>query len=466
MSKFTEQTEAMRRFLLISPLLEPGLTETEASARRRALTATRLPDGTPLVSPRTVRRWVEAYRTGGLDALQPRHRRDRGLVKTLTPDVLDAAIALKEELPTRSVRALLEILEQEGLLACGAVTRATLDRHLRRAGVMTRRPRQTIARGARRFQKAHRNHLWQADLKYGPYLPDPAHPGKLCRTYLLAFIDDATRLVPYAAFFFAQRAFQLELAFKWAVLRYGLPDKIYVDNGKIFVADHFKQACARLNVAHAHTAPYRPEAKGKIERFMGRVDSFLAELKLSPARTLDELNDTFSVWLDDGYNRRPHDALEGQTPHDVFTADGHPLRPVDQQALRDAFVHEETRKVDKTGCVKFRGVLCDIGARYARQTITIRFVEVPEGPREVTAYDGDRLIGPVRPLEWNRAFDALDPTLARGEVHPFADPPEGLPTRSRYLEALQAKGTQRRQAQGGIRFRQLPDAPPEEARDV
>ena len=144
-------------------------------------------------------------------------------MKTVTPDVLDAAIALKEELPTRSVRAILEILEQEGLLAPGAVPRATLDRHLRRVGVMTRRPRPTVARGARRFQKAHRNQLWQADLKYGPYLPDPDDPRKMRRTYLLAFIDDATRLVPYAAFFFAQREFQLEQAFKWAVLRYGLP---------------------------------------------------------------------------------------------------------------------------------------------------------------------------------------------------------------------------------------------------
>ena len=221
MAQSPEQTEALRRFLLISPLLEPALPEAEASARRRALLATRTPDGTPLLSARTVRRWLDRYRTGGLEALRPRPRKDRGLVKTVTPDVLDAAIALKEELPTRSVRALLEILEQEGLLVQGTVTRATLDRHLRRAGVMTRRPRPTVARGARRFQKAHRNQLWQADLKYGPYLPDPDDPRKMKRTYLLAFIDDATRLVPYAAFFFAQRAFQLELAFKWAVLRYG-----------------------------------------------------------------------------------------------------------------------------------------------------------------------------------------------------------------------------------------------------
>jgi len=456
MTKSPEQTEALRRFLLISPLLEPGLTEAEASARRRALLATRTPDGTPLVSARTLRRWVEAYRTGGLEALQPRPRQDRGLVKTVTPDVLDAAIALKEELPTRSVRAILEILEQEALLTPGAVPRATLDRHLRRAGVMSRRPQQTVARGARRFQKAHRNQLWQADLKYGPYLPDPDDPRKMKRTYLLAFIDDATRLVPYAAFFFAQREFQLELAFKWAVLRYGLPDKLYVDNGKIFVADHFQLACARLNVRHARTAPYRPEAKGKIERFMGRVDEFVAEMQRVPVGALDELNDTFSVWLDAGYNHAPHSALDGRTPAEVFAADPHPLRPVDQPALRAAFLHENTRKVDKTGCVQFRGALCEVGARYVGQRVRITYAELPDGPHGVTVYAGDHLIGPLRPLEWNRAFDALDPYAAADPTwDPFADPPATPPTRSRYLDALKAKGTKRRQAQGGIRFRQV-----------
>jgi transposase InsO family protein len=466
MTKSAEQTEAMRRFLLISPLLEPALSEAEASARRRTLLATRTPDGRPLLSARTLRRWLEHYRTGGLDALRPRHRKDHGLVKTVTPDVLDAAIALKEELPTRSVRAILEILEQEALLAPGAVPRATLDRHLRRAGVMTRRPRPTVARGARRFQHAHRNQLWQADLKYGPYLPDPAEPRTMRRTYLLAFIDDATRLVPYAAFFFAQREYQLELAFKWAVLRYGVPDKVYVDNGKIFVSDHFKLACARLNVRHAQTAPYRPEAKGKIERFMGSVDRFLAELTLSPARTLEELNDTFAVWLDAGYNRAAHDALDGRTPQATFTADPHSLRPIDQQALHDAFLREETRKVDKTGCVKFRGLQYDLGARYAGKRITVRYAELPGGPHEVTAYDQARLIGPMTPLQWNRPFVEIeDPTW-----DPFADPPATKPKRSRYLDALAQKGKQRRQAQGGIHFRTLPRDPatgePEEVRHV
>jgi transposase InsO family protein len=468
MSNISEQNEALRRFTLISPLLEPTLSEAEASARRRALLSTRTPEGLPVLSARTLRRWQQAYQSGGLEALRPHHRRDYGVVKTITPDVLDAAIALKEELPTRSVRAILEILEQEGLIAHGAVNRATLDRHLRRVGVMSRRPRQTMARGARRFQKAHRNQLWQADLKYGPYLPDPDDPRKMRRTYLLAFIDDATRLVPYAAFFFAQREYQLEQTFKWAVLRYGLPDKVYVDNGKIFISEHFKLACARLNIQHAHTAPFCPEAKGKIERFMGRIDSFINEIKLAPSYTLDSLNDTFSVWLTDGYNNLPHAALDGRTPQEVFNTDTRPLRPVEQQLLHDVFLREDMRKVDKTGCVKFRGALVEIGATYVGKRIVLRYAELPCGPHEVTAYDGDRLIGQVKPLEWNRPFDPDENPNNVNPDDPFADHP--IPTRSRYLDALAQKGAKRRKAQGGIHFRELSNKPmpvqTKESRDV
>ena len=126
---------------------------------------------------------------------------------------------------------------------------------------------------------------------------------------------------------------------------------------------HFKLACARLNVRHAHTALYAPQSKGKIERFMGRVDSFLAEwhcprrARWRPQRHLHRLARR------DGYKRGAHEALDGRTPQAVFTADPQPLRAVDQQTLHDAFLREETRKVDKTGCVKFRGTLVEIGAR-------------------------------------------------------------------------------------------------------
>jgi len=165
-------------------------------------------------------------------------------------------------------------------------------------------------RSFRRFQKVYRNQLWQVDLKYGPFLPDPDNPKRSRRTYLIAFIDDYTRLVPYAQFSLDQKLPVLEDCFRKAILKRGIPDNVYVDNGKIFVSKWFRIACTKLNIRHTTTAPFSPESKGKIERFMGTVDQFLAEMSLVNPKRLKELNDAFSASLEEGYNHKPHAATK------------------------------------------------------------------------------------------------------------------------------------------------------------
>lgn len=190
----------------------------------------------------------------------------------------------------------------------------------------------------RRFKKEHRNQLWQADLKYGPYLPHPQDPKRKIRTYLLAFLDDATRLVTHAQFYSDQRLPILEDAFRKAILKYGLPDSVYVDQGKIFISRWFRMACARLNIRHIPAAPYAPEGKGKIERFWGTAEAFLSEARLAQPKSLTELNKLFSTWVEEGYNHKPHAGLNGQTPAQTFANDPKPVRFITPEKLRDAFL--------------------------------------------------------------------------------------------------------------------------------
>ena len=153
-----------------------------------------------------------------------------------------------------------------------------------------------------------RNTLWQSDVKYGPYLPDPDNPKKKFRTYLLAIIDDATRFVVHAEFYADQKLPILEHGLRKAILRNGAPKSIYVDNGKIYTSTWLQLACAKLNIRHLKAKPYNAEAKGKVERFNRTVESFLSELSLQKAQSLSELNCLFSAWLSEGYNhisRRP-----------------------------------------------------------------------------------------------------------------------------------------------------------------
>jgi hypothetical protein len=254
----------------------------------------------------------------------------------------------------------------------------------------------------RRFTRVGRNTLWQSDIKYGPYLPDPNNPKKKFRAYLLVIIDDATRFVVHAEFYADQKLPILEDGLRKAILRYGTPRSIYVDNGKIFTSMWLQLACAKLNIRHLKTRPYNAEAKGKVERFNRTAEDFLSESSLKKAQTLEELNSFFSAWLSERYNNKPHSALNGKTPADAFASDSAPLRFSSIEALREAFLHEAERTVDKTGCLNLNGKLFDAGAEWRRKKVVVCFD--PFNLEEIQLWHGGeqkKLIRPAQIGEYN-----------------------------------------------------------------
>jgi putative transposase len=433
---------ALEKFILIAPLLEPGLDEAELRFRRQEIVTgySRTHFGT--ISERTIRRYLESYRKEGFQGLYPKQREDKGKSRVLTEDVMDAAAILKQELPQRSIRQIIEILEGEGRVKPGQLKPATVARHIVRLGLM-KLAKQPV-KGTRRFRKEYRNQLWQADLKYGPYLPDPKNPKKGIRTYLLAFIDDFSRLVPHAEFYFEQRLPALEDCLKKAILKRGIPNGIFVDNGKIFISRWFRIACARLNIRHLTAAPYAPESKGKIERFMGRVEEFLVEVEFLNPKSLKELNEAFWGWLEEAYNHKPHSALEApHTPASVFAGDSKPVRFVTVEEIREAFLWEEDRKVDHTGCIKYGGRLYDVGPDLIGKTVEIRFDPFADAELEIWVHGKkDRI--------------AQELVMNKPQVKVVESSAPKKPVRSRYLDLLTEKEKQRRQKKlGAISFREL-----------
>jgi len=432
---------ALEKFMLIAPLLEPGLEKAEIRKRRQEILLgyPRTHDGT--ISESTIRRYLKSYREEGFQGLYPKRRSDKGKPRVLTEDEMDAAAILKQELPQRSVRQIIEILEGEGRVGPGKLKPATVARHIVRLGLMklSKEP----AKGMKRFRKEYRNQLWQADLKYGPYLPDLKNPKKRIRTYLLAFIDDYSRLVPHAEFYSEQRLPALEDCLKKAILKRGIPNSIFVDNGKIFVSRWLRIACARLNIRHLTAAPYAPESKGKIERFMGRVEEFLREVELTNPKNLKELNEAFHGWLEEAYNHKPHTALEApHTPAGVFAADGKPIRFATTEELREAFLWEEDRKVDQTGCIKYGGKQYDVGPDLIGQIIEIRFD--PFADDEVEIWVGGKKERLARELVINQP-----------RVGP-AEQAVPKPSRSRYLDLINRREEERRKRKlGAISFREI-----------
>jgi len=385
--------EALCRYRIIVPLLEEGLSESEKRSIRRLIQSQ---EG---ISDRTLRRYVAAFRQGGFDALLPRERRDKGIAKTIPAEALELAAEMRRELPSRSARRIQQLLASEGY----SVARSTLERHLRQQGLSGREikaERKQVA--SRRFNRQGRNTLWQSDLKYGPYLPDPAHPGHKMRTYLVAMIDDATRLVAHAEFYDNQRLPVLEDSLRKAIIRCGLPDSLYVDQGKIFVSRWLRLACAKLRIRHLNTQPYSPEAKGKIERWNRTAEEFIQEAYLEKPQTLEQLNGLFRAWLSEGYNHRVHSALAGKTPAEAFTQDTKALRFPGPEALRDAFLWEKTPTVDKSGCISLNGLRYDVGVEYIRKKLLVRYDPFDLSVVEVW-YGGEKkkLVSPLVIGEYN-----------------------------------------------------------------
>lgn len=214
---------------------------------------------------------------------------------------------------------------------------------------------------ARRFQQPHRNRLWHSDLKYGPYLPiGPG--GAMKQVFLVTFIDDATRFVLHGEFYPIMDRTIIEDSFRKSIQKYGVPEAVYFDNGKQYRTKWMTRTCSKLGTRLLFAKPYSPESTGKVERFNRVVNAFLSEAALERPKTLGHLNELFETWLLECYQNKSHSALENKrSPETAFRSDKKALRFVEPEVLADAFLHCETRKVDKTGCISFMNRKYEVG---------------------------------------------------------------------------------------------------------
>ena len=174
----------------------------------------------------------------------------------------------------------------------------------------------------RKFEAELPNDIWQSDVMHGPLVTAAPRQKK---SYLIAFIDDHSRLVPYAQFYLSENLNAFLDAFEKALLKRGLPRKLYTDNGSAFRSKHLEHTTASLGIALVHARPYLPQGKGKIERFFRRVRQQFLPGVASPV-SLDDLNQQFERWLREDYHNKLHTAI-GTTPAQRFTAKMECIRP-------------------------------------------------------------------------------------------------------------------------------------------
>jgi len=442
---------ALFRYGLIAHLVHtpPDSGQQERLLREIAARTYTIPGSTRThVSVTTLRRYLKTYREQGFEALRPGPRADAGAPRAFPPEVLDQAIALREEQPARTTQTIVDILQRDESLSLPSVNVHTLTTHLRRRG-KTRRVLAQTGKAYRRFERDHINSLWQGDAMVGPWLPDPYAPGKKRRTHLFCFIDDHSRLVPYAEFFFDEALPRLERVLKVALLRRGVPLAVYVDNGQVYSSTQFNAACATLGIQRIQTAPYAPEAKGKQERFFETLRAqFLPEVEASNLTTLTDLNESLWAWLECVYHQREHSETK-QTPLARYTAGLDQVRHADPETVRRAFLWREKRKVRRDATLSLQGNRYQVEPHLAGRTLELRFD--PFDLTQIELYlDGARL-GLATVIVQNRQRHLAVQRLATEPPNP-PKPKSSLD----YLAALRAEYQAQQQRElGRLQFTQL-----------
>ena len=326
----------------------------------------------------TILRWIDRYKksNGKLESLCPSDRSDRGESRSLDDETALALISLRKEMPKSTVPFLIETMEKRGLVSPGVeLNLSKVYRFLHRHNLMYTGEKKP--RDRRKFEVELPNDLWQSDAMHGPKVD---LDGRKRKSYLLAFLDDHSRLVPHGQFYLSEGIPFYMDTFEQALLKRGIPRKIYVDNGPAFRSKHLEYVTASLGIAFIHSSPRKPQGRGKIERFFRTVRTqFLQGFKGS---TLLELNEAFDLWLNEIYHQRKHSST-GQTPFQRFTAHMECLRPAPED-LRNYFRMHARRRVAKDRTITLNGKLYEAPIGLIGKHVILLFHEGQPDRVEVT----------------------------------------------------------------------------------
>ena len=296
--------------------------------------------GRSRISRSTLLRWVRIYSGSNnkLESLYPKDRNDNGQARALDEDTCLALSDLRRQMPKLTVVELIKLMHQRDLVTVGrALNLSTVYRFLHSNNLMSKE--QGVPVDRRKFEAELPNDMWQSDVMHGPHVTSG---DKQRKCYLIAFIDDHSRLIPHGQFYLSEAVIPFMNAFAAAISKRGLPRKLYVDNGSAFRSRQLEYTTAALGVALIHAKPYQPQGKGKIERFFKTVRTQF--LSTFGGNTLQEINTAFDIWLGE-YHSREHSSTK-QSPFKRFTSKMECLRTAPDN-LQDYFRKTVRRRVNK-----------------------------------------------------------------------------------------------------------------------
>jgi putative transposase len=392
MEKDTRERIAIKRYQIISPVLaEPARAQNEYF-RKQAEQEHEFPYyGRRKVTVSTMKSWLRSFRERGFNALKPKERSDEGRPRRLNDQLLKVIEVKCKAFPNFSAQKLYEELRDQNLLGDPPVHYNTLLRIVKTQGWLSLDHRTDVRKA---FETDNVNDLWIGDFMHGPQV---RYLNRSCKAILCAIIDDHSRLIVGQAFNASETISALTPVLKEAFLSYGLPKKLYVDNGASFSSERLAKCCALAGISLIHSKPYDSPSRGKIERFFRTVrERFLSGIK--DGLLLDELNQAFWSWVQDDYHHKLHTGLDDR-PIDRYNASLSriDIRRLSKSELDEIFLVRHQRIVNHDATISFKGSLYEVPSAYIRQKIELR--HPVDDPQELYLYDNDIRVGQIKLLD-------------------------------------------------------------------
>lgn len=392
MDKEIREKIALKRYQIISPVLaEPTRAQNEYFRSQAGIEHDFPRYGPRKISVSTMKSWLKNYRKRGFEALKPKSRADGGRPRRLDDQMLKVIEIKCKAYPHLTVQKLHEELKGQGLLGQPPMHYNTLLRVVKTKGWLPLKARGDVRKA---YEVENINDLWVCDFMHGPCVRLGSRSGK---AILCAIIDDHSRMVVGHGFNCSETISALTLVLKEAFLAYGIPKRLYVDNGPSFSSELLTRSCALAGISLSHSKPYDSPSRGKIERLFRTVrDRFLCGV--SADITLEDLNQAFWIWLQEDYHHKLHSGI-GERPIDRYNASvlRAPVRRLSKAELDEIFLIRHERVVNNDATISFKGALYEVPPAYIRQKIEIR--HPVDDPDEIYLYDNGVRVGRIRLLD-------------------------------------------------------------------
>ena len=322
---------------------------------------------------RTIQTWFSRYKKNGIATVESKIRSDKNQYRKV--NVQQLAAGIQEVQPSinpnkvgRSLKsAIYKTLLKNGIFSRSQLSQTTFYRMVRENELLNK---ETCDKMRLSFAMRYTNEMWQADTMYGPAIKNSE--GQWKKTYLIAFIDDASRVITHAQWFYNDNTENMIHAFRCAMYKRGKPERLYFDNGSNYKSVEIQKACLRLGIKLSH-APIRDgAAKGKIERFFrGFRDRFLTVE--SQFTSLQDLNERTQNWIEKEYNSQHHRGI-GMIPVDRFNLDISRIVYLhDDKYSEEAFMNEENRVVNKTNTINIHKKTLECPVHLTEKKVQVRF---------------------------------------------------------------------------------------------